>query len=877
MNRLIILMCGFGLFCSCNTTKIVNAPAVELENLDTLVVTAPKMDKIPETPEPTIYNPSATRKFDLLHTKLELAFDWQNEKVLGKATLTLKPYFYENNKLVLDAKGFKFNKITLAGNSTPLKFENDGQQVEIELPRVYKRTEEIKVFLDYVATPRADGGSQAITADKGLYFINPRNEEEGKPQQIWTQGETESNSKWFPTIDKPNERTTQEIYVTVQDKFETLSNGLLISSNKNGDGTRTDYWKMDQPHAPYLFMLAIGEFAVVKDKWRNIDVDYYVEEEYKESAAEIFPHTPEMMEFFSNQLGVDYPWKKYSQVVVRDFVSGAMENTTASIFGEFVQKHKEDLEGNDDLNQMITAHELFHHWFGDYVTCESWSNLTLNEGFANYSEYMWAEHYSGEDHAEQHRLNEMSTYISSAQNGIHDLIDFEYADKENMFDAHSYNKGGLVLHMLRNYVGDDAFFSSLNKYLKDNEYTAVEADELRMAFEDTTGEDLNWFFNQWFFDKGHPELEVETGSELGSDGSARAFLTVTQTQDASKMPAVFQLPVKVDLYGSNGQKVTEEIFINQRVQTFNFDVPFVPALINFDADKMLLAEKADIKTMANYIFQYENAPKFLDRWEALEALQHESTDEVLALYEKALNDPYHGLREKAVEFVNASQTTVANKLQQLISNDKNANVRAAALNKIAETENPKYADLILKSLKNESSNTVKGAAMGALQKLDSEAALNYAKSIQDGASGELLKAVGDVYSAAGDLNYLPFFEKNIDKLSAFELIGFMEQYAGLAAQGNEQQILSVSDKLNAFGVDSNESAWKRFGATKGLNDLHIELAKRVLDASNEVEKSKFEAADQAIIQKIETIKKTETDSQLMMFYNNFPTKVQARP
>ena len=875
MNRFIILLCGLGMLWSCNTSKIVNAPAVEIEDLDTLVVSAPK---IIETPESKIYNPSATRKFDLLHTKLELAFDWENEKVLGKANLTLKPYFYETDKLVLDAKGFKFNKISLAGSSTPLKFENNGQKVTIELPRIYKRTEEVKVFLDYIATPRADGGSQAITADKGLYFINPRNEEEGKPQQIWTQGETESNSKWFPTIDKPNERTTQEIYVTVADKFQTLSNGLLISSTKNSDGTRTDYWKMDQPHAPYLFMLAIGEYAVVKDKWRNIDVDYYVEEDYRESAADIFPHTPEMMEFFSKQLGVDYPWKKYSQVVVRDFVSGAMENTTASIYGEFVQKHKEDLEDNDDLNQMITAHELFHHWFGDYVTCESWSNLTLNEGFANYSEYMWAEHHSGADHADQHRLNEMNAYFSSAQNGIHDLIDFEYKDKENMFDAHSYNKGGLILHMLRNYVGDDAFFRSLEKYLKDNEYTAVEADELRMAFEDTTGEDLNWFFNQWFFDKGHPEIEIETGvATQGEGNNVSAFVNVIQTQDGTQMPEVFKLPVKVDFYLENGEKVTEEIFVNQRKQTFNFSLPSVPKLINFDADKVLLAEVIEVKTVANYIFQYENAPKFLDRWNALESLQHESTDEVMAMFEKALDDPYHGLRAKAIEFVNASKTTVANKLQQLISSDKNSKVRAAALNKIAETENPKYADLILKSLKNEKSKSVKGAALTALQKLDNKAALDYAATVQDGASAELLKAVGDVYSATGDYKYLPFFEKNMSKLSAFELIGFMEQYAGLAAQGSEKQILEVGEKLNVFSMDSNVSAWKRFGATKGLNDLHIELAKRALQAANESDKSKFESADQVLIQKIEAIKKQETESQLMMFYNNFPTKVESRP
>ena len=874
MKKLIISLCAFAMLWSCNTTKIVNAPATEFEELDTLVVSAPKMEEKVELP---VYRASAKRSHDLLHTKLELSFDWEKEQVLGKATLTLKPYFYSTDKLVLDAKGFKFNEISLAGKALP--FENMGQQVEITLPKVYNRNEEFTIFIDYLATPRADGGSQAITADKGLYFINPRGEEEGKPQQIWTQGETESNSKWFPTIDKPNERTTQEIYVTVMDKFETLSNGLLISSNKNADGTRTDYWKMDIPHAPYLFMLAIGEFAVVNDKWRNIPVDYYVEEEYEESAADIFPHTPEMMEFFSTKLGVDYPWKKYSQVVVRDFVSGAMENTTASIFGEFVQKHKHELEENDDINQLITAHELMHHWFGDYVTCESWSNLTLNEGFANYSEYLWFEHHEGVDYADRHRRTEVNGYLSSAQRGIHDLIDFEYADKENMFDAHSYNKGGLVLHMLRHYVGDDAFFTALGKYLRDNALTAVEADELRIAFEDTTGEDLNWFFNQWFFDKGHPELEIETGVNQKPDSAQpfNAFVKVAQVQDATKMPGIFQLPVKVDFYKSSGEKVTKEIFINQREQTFDFALDFSPALINFDADKMLLAEKVDVKSTANYIFQYNHAPKFMDRWEALEALQHESKPEVAAMYQKALSDPSPDLRLKAIDYVDPKSEAVAQQLQQLISNDKKSSVRSAALSKIAESGNSKYASLILKSLENEQSMSVKGAALVSLQKLDNAAAIKYAETIKNTEDSEMMKALGDVYAASGDLQYLSFYEKNVDKLESFDVIGFLENYSALAAKGDEKQILDISSKLNKISLNLDETGWKRFGATKGLDDLHLELANRAEESSNEAKKASLEAADQSIIQLIEAIKLKETSSQLQRFYSRYPSKVKPRP
>ncbi|MEL6276425.1 MAG: M1 family metallopeptidase, partial [Bacteroidota bacterium] len=440
---------------ACNTTKpVVTAPEMEVRELDTLVITP---DPIIEASEEEsyslpVYRAAYHRTHDLLHTSLRLSFDWAQEQVIGQANLRLTPLAKASDRLRLDAKGFDFKSIRLTNNQKELEYEYSGEQQEvfINLDRIYQPGEEFELFIDYVATPKASGGSQAITSDKGLFFINPRNEEPNKPQQIWTQGETEHNSRWFPTIDKPNERCTQEMYLTVDNKYQTLSNGLLVESKENGDGTRTDYWKMDLPHAPYLFMIAVGEFSVVDDApWNGVPVNYYVEEEYENYAKDIFPYTPEMLTFFSEVTGVKYPWSKYSQVVVRDYVSGAMENTTGVIFGEFMYGTDRELM-DADINEKIVAHEMFHHWFGDYVTCESWSNLTLNEGFANYSEYLWLEHKHGRDKADDHLLDEWAGYIGSIQQGgePHELIWTDYDDKEQMFDAHSYNKGGAVLHML---------------------------------------------------------------------------------------------------------------------------------------------------------------------------------------------------------------------------------------------------------------------------------------------------------------------------------------------------------------------------------------------------------------------------------------------
>ena len=287
------------------------------------------------------YHASRTKDFDLLHTKLEVSFDWKKQYLHGIATLTLKPYFYPQNILELDAKGFDIHSIILVAGvqdfeplQQELQYEYDSLIIKILLDKTYTRDETLLVRIDYTAKPNElpEGGSAAILSDKGLYFINPDGKEPNKPRQIWTQGEPESNSCWFPTIDSPNEKMTQEIYITIDTSFTTLSNGSLIYSKINEDGTKTEYWKQDLPHSPYLAMMAIGKFAVVKDHWQNIEVNYYVEPEYARYAKDIFGNTPEMIEFFSNMLGYKYPWDKYSQVVVRDYVSGAMENTTATVF-----------------------------------------------------------------------------------------------------------------------------------------------------------------------------------------------------------------------------------------------------------------------------------------------------------------------------------------------------------------------------------------------------------------------------------------------------------------------------------------------------------------------------------------------------------------
>ena len=864
MIRFIPFIAVILLIVGCRTQKIAtedvifDGGTIEIEerDLDTLVVSADKPNnlKTPEEYKLPVYRGSYKLENDIIHTALDLKFDWEKEHVLGKATLTIKPWFYAVDKITLDAKDFDIHKINYAGQSTPLKYEYDNQRLTILLGKTIKRGEQYKLEIDYTAKPAelgGQGGSAAITSDQGLFFINPRNEDSEKPQQIWTQGETEWNSRWFPTTDKPNERCTQEMYLTVEDKYVTLSNGLLKSSKKNADGTRTDYWKMDMPHAPYLFMIAVGEFAVVKETWENIPLEYYVEPAYKADAKKIFDHTPEMLSFFSKITGVKYPWQKYSQVVVRDYVSGAMENTTGVIFGDFVQKTERELI--DNHNDGIVAHEMFHHWFGDYVTCESWANLTMNEGFANYSEYLWFEHKYGREEADRHLRNEMNGYLGSVgQGGAHPLIHWGYNDKEDMFDAHSYNKGGLVLHMLRNLVGDEAFFAGLEKYLKDNALTAVEAHDLRLAFEEVTGQDLKWFFDQWFFAAGHPQLKVSYDLQPN-----QVAVTVEQTQNADEFPAIFILPFSIDLYTAGGQSTRHEVVLDRRKQTFNLPTVGPTALVNFDANRMLLAEIEEEQSTEDYIFQYNNAPLYADKYEALSNLAEVETPAAKSIFAKALKDSFWEIRGLAMRSTDQSDPTILAQIKNIAQSDANSKVRAAALSTLGSTGLKEYQSLLENSARTEQAYPAVAAALGGLAEIDKEAALKMAAPLEKETNAEILNALGEVYSKAGAVDKLSFYEEHWNDLDIYATFALFENYYSLLKQADDATITTSTAKLNGFATNLDNSPWKRFGAIKALHDLK----------SNYMDQGMKLKAEPITIM-LNRIKERETNEQLKAIINS---------
>jgi aminopeptidase N len=752
------------------------------KNVLLFLLLSPAFGALAQQPNPAPYRATPQRVNDLVHTKLDVRFDYAKRYLYGKEWVTLKPRGYATDSLRLDAKGMDINAVTLmnGGQQTPLKFDYNQQQILIHLGRAVPAGESYTIYLDYTAKPDElkAKGSSAITGAKGLYFINPDSAVAGKPVQIWTQGETEANSAWFPTIDHPNQKTTTEISLTVPAKYVTLSNGKLTSQTPAGPGLRTDTWKMDEPHAPYLVMLAVGNFLITKDAWRGKEVSYYLEPRYAPQARAIFGQTPAMLEFFSQRLGVAYPWNKYSQVVCRDFVAGAMENTTASLFGEHAQgSAREQLDWEYVDVEREIAHELFHHWFGDYVTAESWSNLTVNESFANFSEVLWAEHAHGADAGAAQAYRSQHNYLRNAGNHSKPLVRFQYADKEDVFDNVTYQKGGSILNMLRAELGEEVFFKGLQRYLTQNAFGTGEAQQLRLALEDASGRDLNWFFNQWYYRAGHPIVTIDYQWDAARK---RQAVVVHQTQKGE----AFVLPLQVDVY-ANGRAQRYAATLRHAVDTLYFPAATKPDLVNVDANKALVWQVQDHKSLAEFAYQYRHAPRYLDRREALAAAQTQVADPLARqILVAGLRDKSYDLRllaVKALDLKNAALRKASEPmLAQLAAADSSVLVQAAALTALGGLKDKRYRPLFAKALAGQSYR-VQAAALTGLLPLDPAQALARATAFEADNKSTLTAALVTVYGQAGGPTHWPLMVAKYDAADPngrFEMLDGLGTYLG---------------------------------------------------------------------------------------------------
>lgn len=778
------------------------------------------------------YRASYTRNFDLVHTKLQVHFVWEKQELEGIANLSLSPYFYPSDTLTLSAKGLEVKTLTLvdtSGKSKKLSFTTDSVKLYIQLGKKYTRNDTFELQIQYTAKPNdlESKGSVAINDDKGLYFVNPLGRNELKPMQIWTQGETEASSCWFPTIDAPNEKTTQEIYITVDKRFKTLSNGKLISSMVNKDSTRTDYWKQDLPHSPYLFMMAVGDFAVTEHTWQGIPVNYYVEPKDSLSAELVFGNTPKMLSFFSEKLGVKYPWDKFSQVVVKDYVSGAMENTSATIYGDFVLRDERQIM--DRNHEDIVAHELFHHWFGDLVTCESWSNLSLNESFATYGEYLWIEHQYGKLHADRHWFKDYLKYTNDEP--WKPIINFHYEHSEDMFNRHSYEKGGLVLHQLRQIVGDDAFFASLELYLKDNAYKNAEIHHLRLAFEEVTGRDLNWYFNQWFLEKGHPVLDFSYRTQSDS-----LIVTIEQTQ-VEKGIDLFYLPIELNIH-SNGEISTQKVVVSERTHEFIINTDDDISFVNINPNIGLLAEVNQEHTVEEALYVYTNSKHYKDKRFALLSVAEDSSATAWQLLDIACKDSLELYRRLGIHLLSLRPDAESDDFKERIigmsKNDTMSLVRASAIRTLSEVfpEDSSLIPLYKKGLE-DLSYEVNVQSITALHSIKKEDALLRAIALEKEEDPRLLYTLSKLYADLDDESKIDFYIRTAKITEGYYKVAILNKFQTYLSSKSHEFIWKGLKEMKEIAIYDNDKD-VREAAGLVIHQLHQIHKQRLVDIAKDI-------------------------------------------
>jgi aminopeptidase N len=590
------------------------------------------------------------------HLKLDLRFDDERQSVEGAATLTLSPLNDGLMSFELDAAEMAFRSVKLlaagkrgASNSSPsalqparqLEYETHAEKLVIELDRAYARDERLTVEVAYSCSPR-----------KGLTFVAPDEAYPNKPRQIWSQGENEDAHWWFPCHDVTNQKMTTELIATVKAKYFALSNGELIGVHDNlSEGTRSFHWSQAQPHPAYLVTVAIGEYEVINDNDDGRPIDYYV---YKDRVAEgrrLFSVTPRMIKFFEEKFGYAYPYPKYAQVVVDDFLFTAMENTSASTFTD--RCLLDDRAAIDVSYDDVVAHELAHQWWGDLVTCKDWTQIWLNESFATYSEYLWREHAQGRAEARFALFQDFLVYLRQDWKDYRRPIVFNrYRFSEELMDRHVYEKGACALDLLRSALGDDAFFRTLAHYLNKHEFGVAETNDFKVAIEEATGQNLHWFFDRWLYGAGHPELEV---SYQWLREQSLLKLSVKQVQRLEDQTPIFQFPAEIEIVTSEPGEVIEterranyRVVIEKAEQDFYFPCESKPRMVLFDKGHRVIKQMRFLKSAQELMFQLTRDDDVMGRMRAARELSLFKGEEVVkALRETLLGEDFYGVRMAA--------------------------------------------------------------------------------------------------------------------------------------------------------------------------------------------------------------------------------------
>ncbi|HEX8871946.1 MAG TPA: M1 family aminopeptidase [Candidatus Acidoferrum sp.] len=764
-----------------------------------------------------------SRDYDLQHSRVALRFDLAQKKVSGDVTHTLSILRDGLQTLSFDSVGLQIQDVTV--NRAAAKFEAAATKLNVSLPKPAHVGDTFQVEIRYEAKPT-----------KGLYFILPDKDYPNRPVQIWTQGESEDTRYYLPTYDYPNDRLTTETVLTVPAGWLTVSNGKLIGVKDAGQGMKTWTWRESQPSSTYLFTVVAGEFAEVKDHWRSMPVTYYAPRDRGDRLVSNYGRTPAMIELFSKKLGVDYPWEKYAQAMVDDFVAGGMENSSATTNTSSSLRDPRLVPEYDQNEDGLISHELGHQWFGDLVTTKDWANIWLNEGFATFMESVWTEGHFGKDAADYERWENARHWFRMGNLYGKPIVHHDFEEGE--FDGNAYDKGGWVLYMLRHQLGDEAFYAGLKHYLDANRGKNVVTSDLTKAIEEATHSNVDQFFNQWVYGAGAPKFEVS----YAYDGAKKQVtLSVRQTQKVEGRVGLFRAPVDVEIVSDSGAK-SHSIVVSKESETFTFPSETAPRTVLFDKGTQLLKSVEFKKETAEWLYQLKNASEVADRADAAVALgKLNKNDEAAAALGDALRaDKSPGVKmvaadalgemaspaaaKQLLEALGSSRepwvrshvvqslgnfkdnTEVTSKLSAIAGGDSSFRARAAALQAIGKVKPAGSYETLTAAVKGDSPDSIlRNAALRALGGLGDDRAVPLLR--EWALPG---KALDSRQAAIGSL-------ARLDK-------GNKEITTQIASYLTEPHFPVRMSAIFALGTRGDASAIPALEALLKSNDLSIEVA-----------------------------------------------------
>jgi aminopeptidase N len=643
------------------------------------------------------YAPS--RDYHLENVRISLRFDIDQRKVIGDVTHTLSTLRDGVMHLEFDCAEITVSSARVNGKDASFDLHDDKLSVHLAQPA--KSGEKFEVELKYEGKPTS-----------GLYFILPDKDDPGRAKEIWTQGEAEDTHHYVPIYDYPNDRATSEMILTVPSDWLTVSNGKLVSVQDAPNGQKTWTWRQALPVSTYLISFAAGEYQQKKDTWRNLPIFYNVPRGMEDTIEPTFAHTKEMLDFFSDRFGVAYPWEQYAQTAVDDFVASGMENVSATTLATRDMLRPELAPEKPEAADSLISHEMTHQWFGDLVTCKDWTNTWLNEGFATFGSSLWEEHFYGEDASSYRYWRDRNTWMQSRELYPIPIVTRDISDSVE-YEGNVYDKAGWVIRMLREQMGDAEFFRALKHYLEAYRLQNVVSADLAKAIEESSGTNVDRFFDQWIYGAGAPRFNVRsTYDEAGK----KVNLEVTQTQKVEGHVGLFRVPVEVAITTSSGEKLFP-IEVSKADETFSFVVDGAPMMVLFDKGDKILKSVDFQKSPDEWIRQLRSAPDVPDRADAAFALGSLRDNEAAAkaLGEAARHDKFWGVREEALRALGRMNSTPARKEVLAALSNSQPWVRAVAVDQLGRFHSDEEVTKRLTNIyKDDKAYSVRGAALQSL-------------------------------------------------------------------------------------------------------------------------------------------------------------------